>query len=170
MKKTFTLLALGGLALVLMAFTFVSVQAKPEGNVLLQATATTTASANGGNNNTGPTAQASANVVVWDQFCVRKVPYTLIAISQNASFEILEQDGTVMPTPIVSTGNSNEIVCESVGVFRDKQVVVCRGPQLFSFPISVSGDGGTEEFLVPLGACPGPRPTDGDAPAATPAP
>jgi hypothetical protein len=169
MKKTFTLLALGGLTLVLLAFAFVSVQAKPEGSVLLQATATTTASANG-DQNTGPTAQASANIVVWDQFCVRKVPYTLIAISENASFEILQEDGTVMPTPIVSTGNSNEVACESVGVFRDKQVVVCRGPQLFSFPISVSGDGGTEEFLVPLGACPGPRQPDGDAPTATPAP
>jgi hypothetical protein len=146
MKKTFTLLMLGTLTLTLLAFAFVTVQAKPEDRVLLQTTATPAPS-------TDAQAQdASGSVVVWDQFCVRKVPYTLLAIPQNASFEIVQPE--VIPTPMISTGNSNEIVCDSVGVFRDQQVVVCRGPQLFTFTLNVSGDGASEAFEVPLGACP----------------
>ncbi len=153
MKKTFTLLVLGTLTLTLLAFAFVTVQAKPEDKALLQATATPGTSANSGNS--GPTTSqvASENVVVWDQFCVRKVPYTLLAIPQDASFEIVKPEG-VQPTPIISTGNSNEIVCDSVGVFRDQQIVVCRGPQLFTFTLNVSG----EAFEVPLGACPNKLP------------
>src|SRR5688572_31524574 len=127
MKKTFTLLMLGALTLTLLAFAFVTVQAKPEDKALLQTTATPAPSTNN-------QAQTASEVVVWDQFCVRKVPYTLLAIPQNASFEIVQPEG-VLPTPMISTGNSNEIACDSVGIFRDKQVVVCRGPQLFTFTL-----------------------------------
>ncbi len=145
MKKTITLLALGALTLSLLAFAFVTVEAKSEGGVQLQTTATVAPSTNG--------SAASGDVVVWDQFCVRKVPYTLIAMSKNASFEVAKPEG-IMPTPVTGTGNSNEIACESVGIFRDKQIVVCRGPQLFTFTLNVSGDGASEAFAVPLGACP----------------
>src|SRR5688572_3252395 len=106
MKKTFTLLMLGALTLTLLAFAFVTVQAKPEDKPLLQATATPGASADSGNSGSTAPQTASENVVVWDQFCVRKVPYTLLAIPQNASFEIVQPEG-VIPTPIISTGNSN---------------------------------------------------------------
>jgi hypothetical protein len=148
MKKTFTLLTLGALTLTLLAFAFVTAQAKPEDKALLQTTATPAPS-------TSDQAQdASGNIVVWDQFCVRKVPYTLLAIPQDASFEIAQSEEGAMPTPVIGTGNSNEIVCNSVGVYRDQQVVVCRGPQLFTFTLDVSG----EAFEVPLGACPNKLP------------
>jgi hypothetical protein len=152
MKKTFTLLALGAITLTLLAFAFVTVQAKSEGNAVLQTTATPTALASASS-----ATAASGDVVVWDQFCVRKVPYTLVALPQNASFEVVQSDRAVMPTPIISTGNSNEIACESVGIYRDRQVVVCRGPQLYNITLHVSGDGANEDFQVPLKACPIPQ-------------
>src|SRR5690349_1643020 len=134
MKKTLTLLSLGAFTLALLASAFVSAQAKSDGGALLQttATATTAPANNSGNNNGSVTPAASGDIVVWDQFCVRKVPYTLIAMPKDASFEVRLADNAVIPTPMISTGNSNEIACESVGVYRDKQVVVCRGPQLYS--------------------------------------
>jgi hypothetical protein len=146
MKKTFTLLMLGALTLTLLAFAFITVQAKSEDKPLLQTTATPAPSIDDG------AQDASGDIVVWDQFCVRKVPYTLIAMPKDASFEVVQPEG-VLPTPIISTGNSNEIACESVGIFRDRQVVVCRGPQLYSFTLQVAG----EDFTVPLKACPGPQ-------------
>jgi len=153
MKKTFTLLALGVLTLTLLAFAFVTAQAKSEGGPLLQTTATPTASTNGGNGTNDST--TSGDVVVWDQFCVRKIPYTLVSISKDASFEIVQPEG-VMPTPVKGTNNSNELVCDSVGIFRDRQLVVCRGPQLYTFTLHVTGDGVSEDFQVPLKACPIP--------------
>jgi hypothetical protein len=154
MKRSTTLIMLGTLTLALLAFAFATVQAKPAENVLLQTTATPAGTTDA---DASTQAVASTNVVVWDKFCVQKIPYTIIALPQNASFEIAPPaENAFIPTPVKGTSNSNEMVCNSVGTYRDMQVVVCRGPQLVSIPQNVTSDGGSEEFLVPMGACPIP--------------
>src|SRR5690348_9138302 len=92
MKKTFTFLMLGALTLTLLAFAFVTAQAKSEDEPLLQTTATPAVSTNSSTQN------ASGDIVVWDKFCVRKVPYTLIAMPKDASFEVKLADNAVIPT------------------------------------------------------------------------
>jgi hypothetical protein len=160
MKKTFTMLMLGALTFALVAFSFVTAQAKPANGVSPQNTEVATSSpeptdpaAVNGNGINGNIATATSSVVVWDQFCVRKIPYTLLALEQDATFEVASQN--VSPTQVVG-GNSTQFSCEGVGTFRDKQVVVCHGPQLYSFTLHVNNGGanGTEDFQVPLKGCP----------------
>lgn len=169
------MLMLGALTLALVGFSFVTAQAKPGNDTSLQNTAVptnspvpTNQSGTNGNNNSGLNTAANASVVVWDQFCVRKIPYTLLALSPDATFEVGRLEG-IVPTPVVDS-NSNEISCEGVGTFRDKQVVVCRGPQLYSFTLHVNngGSNGVEDFQVPFKGCGAIRP-DADA-TATPIP
>lgn len=164
MKKTFTLLMLGALTLALTAFGFFNVQAKSEGNIaVLQATATpipadeeTNDDANDNNGSLGldPT-DPNSSVVVWDQFCVRKIPYTILALPENSTFELASESVAVAPTQVVG-GNSNQFACESVGTFRNKHIVVCHGPQLYSFDLQVNDGGTTETYQVPLKGCPIP--------------
>jgi len=52
---------------------------------------------------------------------------------------------------------AGQLACVSVGVFGDKQVVMCRGPQLFSFTLKINNAGATEDFQVPLKECPLPK-------------
>jgi hypothetical protein len=158
MKKTFTLLMLGVLTLALTAFGFINAQAKSDGNVALQATATPVPSDPDTNDDgsLGINPAANSSVVVWDQFCVRKIPYTILALPQGATYQLAESQ--VMPTAVVG-GNNTQYACDAVGTFRDKQVLVCRGPQLYSFTLQVSDGGTTEDFQVPLKGCPIPRST-----------
>jgi hypothetical protein len=91
---------------------------------------------------------------MWDQFCVKKIPYTLLAVPEDATFEIVQPEG---PLPTVRPGYStSEIACESAGIFRGQQVIVCRGPDLFSFNLTITSGGETGEFPVPLKTCPLP--------------
>jgi hypothetical protein len=89
----------------------------------------------------------------WDRFCVKKTPYTLVAIPENASFEVVPFEGT-LPTLEPGSNNSGEFSCTVAGIFRGKQVVVCRGPQLTSFTLHVTADGKSEDFSVGLTFCP----------------
>ncbi len=52
-----------------------------------------------------------------DRFCVRKVPYTLIALPEGDAYRVL--------TP--------GIVCTDAGLKRGVQLVTCTGPQSYSF-------------------------------------
>jgi hypothetical protein len=115
---------------------------------------------------TASTAQTSSVVELWDKFCVSKVPYTLLAIPQDATFSVTQPQGP-LPTPVPGYTMADQTACDSVGVFRGKQVIVCRGPQLFSFSLQVSSAGATTDYQVPLKACALPHIT---TPAATPAP
>jgi hypothetical protein len=154
MKKTFTLLMLGALTLALVAFSFITVQAKSGNSVAFQTTATP-APVNGDDGIPGSdTNLAASSVVVWDQFCVRKIPYTILALEPNATYELASDN--VVPTQVVG-GNSNQFACDASGTFRDKQVIVCRGPQLYSFTLHVNSGNGTEDFQVPLKGCPIPK-------------
>jgi hypothetical protein len=149
MKKTFTLLMLGALTLALTAFGFFNVQAKSDGNPVLQTTATPIPNdqdADEGNPGLDPT-DPDSSVVVWDQFCVRKIPYTILALPENSTFELASDQ--IVPTQTVG-GNTNQFACESVGTFRNKHVVVCHGPQLYSFNLQVNDGGSTEAYQVPL--------------------
>jgi hypothetical protein len=164
---------LGALTLALVAFSFVTAQAK-SGNegVRLQTTAVPTGSPVAtdeddgfpGSNNNG----AASSVVVWDQFCVRKIPYTLLALEPNATFEIASSN-TAVPTQVIG-GNTNQFSCEAAGTFRNKQVVVCRGPQLYSFTLNVHGSNGNEQFQVPLKGCPIPHSGGNTTPQPSPVP
>jgi hypothetical protein len=166
MKKTFTLLMLGALTLALVAFSFVTVQAKPGNSVAFQTTATPVPADDEDDGIPGSdTNLASSSVVVWDQFCVRKIPYTILALEPNATYELASDN--IVPTQVVG-GNSNEFACDAVGTFRDKQVIVCRGPQLYSFTLNINGSNGAEEFQVPLKGCPIPK--SESAPQPTPIP
>jgi hypothetical protein len=157
MKKTFTLLMLGALTLALTAFGFFNVQAKSDGNAVLQTTATPIPTDqdtdDDGNSVLDPT-DPNSSVVVWDQFCVRKIPYTILALPENSTFELASDQ--VVPTQTVG-GNTNQYACESVGTFRDKHIVVCHGPQLYSFNLQVNDGGTTQEYQVPLKGCPIPQ-------------
>lgn len=170
MKKTFTLLMLGALTLALTAFGSFNAQAKSEGNIaVLQETATpipTDEDANDdGTLGLDPT-DPNSSVVVWDQFCVRKIPYTILALPENSTFELASQE--IVPTQVVG-GNSNEFACESVGTFRNKHIVVCHGPQLYSFNLQVNDGGTTESYQVPLKGCPiPPQPEEATVEPATP--
>ncbi len=104
---------------------------------------------------TGSGTQTASVVQVWDQFCVSKVPYTLLALPQDASFDVVQPEGP-LPTVMPGYTTASQIACDSVGVFRDKQVVVCRGPQLFSFTLKISG-AASEDSQVPLKECPLPH-------------
>ncbi len=108
--------------------------------------------------------QTNTGVEVWDQFCVAKVPYTLLALPTNASFDIKPPQGP-LPTAMPGYTVADQIACDSVGTFRDKQVVICRGPQLYAFSLQISGSGSSQEFKVPLKECALPQSTN---PAHTP--
>ena len=111
----------------------------------------------------------TASVVVWDRFCVSKVPYTLLAMPQDAKFEVVQPD---IATPTVPAGYvpADKIACETAGVFRDQQIVVCRGPQLFSFTLNITGGDAAGQYQVDLKDCPLPATSTPSAPPATPAP
>ena len=98
--------------------------------------------------------QADASLVQeWDRFCVKKVPYTLLALPENASYEVAPFEGT-MPTIEPGAVSPSEFSCTTAGIFRGQQVVVCKGPQLTSFTLRVSADGASEDFPVGLTWCP----------------
>ena len=111
----------------------------------------------------------TASVVVWDRFCVSKVPYTLLAMPQDAKFEVVQPD---IATPTVPAGYvpADKIACETAGVFRDQQIVACRGPQLFSFTLNITGGDAAGQYQVDLKDCPLPATSTPGAPPATPAP
>jgi hypothetical protein len=176
MKKTFTLLMLGALTLALTAFGSFNAQAKSDGNIAaLQATATpiptdeeTNDDANDNNNGAlglDPT-DPNSSVVVWDQFCVRKIPYTILALPENSTFE-LASESAVVPTQVVG-GNTNQFACESVGTFRNKHIVVCHGPELYSFDLQVNDGGSAATYQVPLKGCPIPPQPEEDTVESTP--
>jgi hypothetical protein len=75
---------------------------------------------------------------------------------QGATFDAVQPQ--VLPTPIPGYSTADQLACTSVGTFRDKQVVVCRGPQSISFTLKVNNSGATEDFQVPLKECPLPKP------------
>lgn len=162
MKKTSILLLVSVLTLTLLAFAYVTAQAETGSDEnavsLLQATSTLQVPATPGaqeetQQDTTQGTQIASLVELWDQFCIRKIPYTLLALPENATFELIQPESP-LPTPNpVFSANSNEISCTNVGIFRGQQVVVCRGPNNYSFSLQVSDGGAAEEFVVPLKAC-----------------
>jgi hypothetical protein len=157
MKKTFTFLMLGALTLALTAFSFLTVQAKAgNGDVVLQTTPVASPVPTDADDGIPAvnTNLADSSVVVWDQFCVRKIPYTILALEPNATYEIAT--GNAVPTQVIG-GNTNQFSCDAAGTFRDKQVIVCHGPQLYTFTLHINGSNGGEDFQVPLKGCPIPR-------------
>ena len=167
MKKTYVVLLLGTLTLALLAFAYVSAQAMTgdNPNALLQVTGTP-----GVEEATDSQTPVASIVELWSQFCVKKIPYTLLALPENASFEVALPEETILPTPHPAMGNSNEIACTNVGIFRGMQVVVCRGPAAYAFPLQVSDGATSEEFEVPLKACGLQESAPEESPEATPVP
>ncbi len=105
--------------------------------------------------------QASSLVQLWDQFCVSKVPYTLLAIPQGATFNVTQPTGP-LPTPVPGYTTADQTACGAAGVSHGQQVVVCRGPQLYSFGLHVASADATQDYQVPMKEC--------ALPHATPAP
>ncbi len=56
-----------------------------------------------------------------DRYCVKKVPYTLVAIPLNATYEVL------------SSGFS----CEKQAVVNNEQILACTGKQLYTFDLKL---------------------------------
>ena len=152
MKTISKVLMLGAVALTILGAVFAvspaSAGAAPLGSQAVQQQATPTVTPV----STGQQ-QTSSLVKEWDRFCVKKVPYTLLALPQNATFEIVPFEGTV-PTAEPGSSSPSEFSCSAVGTFRGQQVVVCKGPQLTSFTLRVSSDGSSEDFPVGLTWCP----------------
>jgi len=114
----------------------------------LAPTATAVASQNG-----SQSGQTSSIVQEWDRFCVKKIPYTLLALPQNASYEIVAPEG-IAPTTEPGSRNPNEFSCTTAGIFRGRQVVACTGPQSWTFTLRVKDGGSSEDFVVALKGCP----------------
>jgi hypothetical protein len=104
---------------------------------------------------------------LWDQFCVKKIPYALLAVSESASFELVQSDSP-LPTFEPGASNPNEPACTSAGVFAGRQIIVCTGPNNWSYNVAISDGGESGEFPVPLKWCPirnpaNYKPTEGPA-------
>lgn len=97
--------------------------------------------------------EAVSMVELWDQFCVRKIPYTILALPEGATYLVVAPYG---PAPAFEHGatNPNVYACSTALTFNGKQIVVCTGPNAYSFSLQVTSDGATEDFSVPLKACP----------------
>jgi hypothetical protein len=156
MKTISKVLLLGAVALSMLGAVLVlgpgSAGASPIGSNgdLQQATPTATVAPSTG----GTTVQTGTSMAQeWDRFCVKKVPYTLIAIPENATFEVATAGGTI-PTREPGGVSPGEFTCTAVGVFRGHQVVVCKGPQLTAFTLRVSADGESQDFLTGTTWCP----------------
>jgi hypothetical protein len=102
--------------------------------------------------------QAGSLVTLWDQFCVAKIPYTLLAVPQGATYNVTQPTGA-LPTPVPGYTTANQIACDNGGISRGQQLVVCRGPQLYSFGLHVSSSGATEDYQVPMKECALPHTT-----------
>lgn len=96
-------------------------------------------------------------VELWDSICIRKVPYTILSLSESAAFSVLRADGTVLPT-LEQNEEFEPNNCKSVFAFGGRQVVVCRGEQGISLMIRVADAGVSEDFEVPMKLCPIKRP------------
>ncbi len=79
-----------------------------------------------------------------DRFCVKKVPYTLIALPEGDTYRVL------MPG----------IVCTDAGLKRGVQLVTCTGPQSYSFLLEICNPScaalptPTRDTTVPSEICP----------------
>jgi hypothetical protein len=78
---------------------------------------------------------------------------SLFYLTWSGGIEIVQPEGP-LPTPEPGSSNPNELACSNPVTFGGKQVVVCTGPQLFSFDLQVANGGTTETFSVPLKFCP----------------
>ncbi|HEY2981982.1 MAG TPA: hypothetical protein VGJ22_12430 [Anaerolineales bacterium] len=154
MKNSSKLLLLGAFTLAVVGAALLlypgNASASPSiGGEILQAgapTATAVASQSG-------QAQTSSIVQEWDRFCVKKIPYTLLALPENASYEIVAPEG-IAPSTEPGSRNPNEFSCTTAGIFRGRQVVTCTGPQFWSFTLRVKDGGSSEDFQVGLTGCP----------------
>jgi hypothetical protein len=158
MKNTSKVLLFGVLALMLLIPAALVGAASNRTDLLQQATPTAASAAGADTGATQAPAvegtPTSPVVELLDQFCVRKVPYSLLAIPEDASFEVVPPaEGVAPPTLNPLTGNTNEIVCTSAGIFGGKQVIACRGPELWSFNLTITDRGESGEFPVPLKTC-----------------
>jgi hypothetical protein len=168
MKNTSKTLLFGALVLSLVASAFAlqpGLAASGEERAARQdVTPTATAAVNqgSGGNSGAPVVEGTPSaprVLLWDQFCVKKIPYTLLAVSESATFEVNtggdgEENRTVMPTFEPGASNPNKIACTSAGVYSGRQLIVCTGPNNWSFDITISDGGESGEFPVPLKWCP----------------
>ena len=67
-----------------------------------------------------------------DKFCTNKVPYTLLAMPENSTFESL----------------SPEMICNSEGIRGGNLNVTCRGPELISFDLKICNPSCSQPTLV----------------------
>jgi hypothetical protein len=104
-----------------------------------------------------PPVLSTSMVEIWDSVCVRKVPYTILAIPETATFSVIGADGSIRPA--LEQGQAFEpSSCKSVLNLGGKQVVVCRGEQGISLMIQVTDGGTSKDFEVPMKVCPIKRP------------
>lgn len=156
MKKISIMLLLGAITFVALSMVYQAGSAQAQTisgeSQLLQATTSPTPSVADTATATNET-QTASMIEEWDKICVRKIPYTILALPEKATFDVVPPEGPV-PTPEHGSSNPNVYTCNSVGVFGGKQVVVCSGPSLYSFTLKVSDGGNSEDFRVDLKACP----------------
>jgi hypothetical protein len=154
-----TLLVLAGVA-----FTGVQVQAAPGGSpaaapdwqvtALPSATPTLLLPLENATETPGALTPGRSMVEEWDRVCVKKVPYTILAIPETATFSVVAPDGLIEPTLEPGTINPEANACQSVLVFDGKQIIVCSGPQDTTITMRVTNGGLTEDFDVPFKVCP----------------
>jgi hypothetical protein len=119
---------------------------------------------------------STALAEVWAQFCAvsQQASYVLVAIPENASFEITEVDGKAItqtqgvsssPTGtasstefitrpnVPSTVTAGDVACTSMGNMDGRQIVLCRGPALKTVTLSIDLNGVTQELRIMPPAC-----------------
>lgn len=107
---------------------------------------------------------AATPLEIWGQFCARELPITVVAIPENASFEVVQSSGATLSP-------DNPIVCQSLGTFQDRQIVVCRGPGSAVATLNVCEGTACTQQQVGFETCPlfpGGRPSDTPAVTLTP--
>jgi hypothetical protein len=179
MKTSGLLLIVGILVLALTVAAFVTVRADASPAAAFQvttATPTETPTAFPPPSESGsatPTAltpvQDASLAVLWDKLCVKKVPYTILAIPSTASFGLVAADGSVVPS-IGPGNNPHNSTCKSVLRIGDQLILVCTGRENTSFTLRVTDAGLSQDFSIPLLACPMKPPQAGDTPTPLPSP
>lgn len=110
-------------------------------------------------------------IVLWDAICVKKVPYTILSIPADASFELVAADGSIIPSLETATPVPGENSCRSVMTIGDRLVLLCTGQQGMGYTIRVTNGSEVLDFEVPMKSCPikpDQGPTDTPTPGVMP--
>ena len=83
------------------------------------------------------------------QFCVDTMAHALLVMPETTTFDVIEFSASL-------SSSDTDSGCNTVDIFSDRQVVLCRAPENTSFTMTLCANGGTDcrELVVDLQSCP----------------